>query len=343
MFCPNCGTENGEHKFCVKCGAALKEKEPEKTEIQPVQKHKKKHGVLIGTIIVFLILAAGGIWFWKKELSVQQIVEKVKEVFSREKIVKEAEEEEEKRGVSEFPKELLGAWKEVRSENKGAVSLEMPDLEFYPNGNLLLESELFDLLVSGNEFVITSLEEDNDWKFTWKLEDIVDTENEYFREGGAGRTEFENVYKIFYEKYKSDRLILSVTGTLDGKEIDSDLIYERDYAADKVYWWLSRFLLGNWRDNSGNTWEFIWGEKSVDIRLRQEDGTEWRGSISGINMDSRVGVPELEFSMEEPYTDVGLFTLVELEGNKIVFGTGNNLVELVREDEGGMPSLGEKN
>lgn len=196
---------------------------------------------------------------------------------------------EEEEASKEFDVALAGCWRRVEVINSGELdtSTEFYDLCILPDGTFFYddyENYTFGIkaTTSGNaihglweqawqyDVEMGYVSEDDpapDMTITYEVSDIKEPMSE------------TEVTTAFYDVYENDKLVLHITGTLqtspvEVSSVDTTIIYEKNYPVFSSDKYLEAYLLGNWTDSMGNSWDFYYTDAAdPEFAFRMTDAS----------------------------------------------------------------------
>ena len=195
-----------------------------------------------------------------------------------------------------FDERLVGAWRLAEETHRGATEFSLPDElyflhdgRFYNAGDGLFsywdaaesgldlprisaEDGTTDIIVQTLLFTQELLEASTlvevptldvaqfPIETAYVLEDIRDSASKA-RDGQTGN---------YFAKYADDKLTLTITGSYPSRDmgmvqVDSVLVYERDFPIVANAEYFRPALVGDWKDNAGRQWQFFFEAESQSV------------------------------------------------------------------------------
>ncbi|MCD8363544.1 MAG: serine/threonine protein kinase [Lachnospiraceae bacterium] len=151
----------------------------------------------------------------------------------------------------------------------------------------------------------------------------------------------DDSYDGFFAKYDNDLLVLHYTGThkkdaLTTETINSTQIYEKNYIGQCSYFgscgYFEMYLIGDWMDNSGNTWSFFYEtakeEVTFSFMMTEEDGTVHIGTSHSLLADQDDAMYMIKFSFEDFSTDY--YYIIDYSSTSFVLSADDSDLTLTR-------------
>ena len=221
---------------------------------------------------------------------------------------------------TELDYRLIGVWNRISVEDKERSIDDIPwDISIFSDGTYSREatsvSQGFEIGADGEK--MTGLFEDFD--VSYELKDITSSSETFYKDDEAANK--------FYGDCPNDQLILHVTGTVqtgptNSYDVDSTIVYERSC---DVRDWLQWRMVGIWKDNLGNTWEFLPDpDHTVSFSMTGADGTRYEGS----SFDSSLKYDFVKFYFTENNATTDSYSIDYFDGNclKLSDDKGDTLI-----------------